>query len=127
MLPSNWDKDEEYIFNNSYYSNNSDNDDDNDDKNLDRFKEINDAEIEELHEHNNNNDDAVESLAKLQGYKALKLLGKNKTQLLPSNWDEDEEFIFDDSYNSDDDDNACLLYTSPSPRDGLLSRMPSSA
>ena len=26
-----------------------------------------------------------------------------------------------------DDDYACLLYTSPSPRDGLLSRMPSSA
>ena len=26
-----------------------------------------------------------------------------------------------------DDDNDCLLYTSPSPRDGLLSRMPSSA
>ena len=25
------------------------------------------------------------------------------------------------------DDNDCLLYTSPSPRDGLLSRMPSSA
>ena len=25
------------------------------------------------------------------------------------------------------DYNACLLYTSPSPRDGLLSRMPSSA
>ena len=25
------------------------------------------------------------------------------------------------------DANACLLYTSPSPRDGLLSRMPSSA
>ena len=24
-------------------------------------------------------------------------------------------------------DNNCLLYTSPSPRDGLLSRMPSSA
>ena len=24
-------------------------------------------------------------------------------------------------------DNGCLLYTSPSPRDGLLSRMPSSA
>ena len=24
-------------------------------------------------------------------------------------------------------DNPCLLYTSPSPRDGLLSRMPSSA
>ena len=26
-----------------------------------------------------------------------------------------------------DTNNACLLYTSPSPRDGLLSRMPSSA
>ena len=26
-----------------------------------------------------------------------------------------------------DPDNSCLLYTSPSPRDGLLSRMPSSA
>ena len=26
-----------------------------------------------------------------------------------------------------DKDKACLLYTSPSPRDGLLSRMPSSA
>ena len=27
----------------------------------------------------------------------------------------------------DETDRACLLYTSPSPRDGLLSRMPSSA
>ena len=27
----------------------------------------------------------------------------------------------------DDEDRDCLLYTSPSPRDGLLSRMPSSA
>ena len=27
----------------------------------------------------------------------------------------------------DGNDNNCLLYTSPSPRDGLLSRMPSSA
>ena len=26
-----------------------------------------------------------------------------------------------------DEDYSCLLYTSPSPRDGLLSRMPSSA
>ena len=29
--------------------------------------------------------------------------------------------------NSWDQPNICLLYTSPSPRDGLLSRMPSSA
>ena len=27
----------------------------------------------------------------------------------------------------DNEDDICLLYTSPSPRDGLLSRMPSSA
>ena len=33
------------------------------------------------------------------------------------------------NYQSLDDliDSTCLLYTSPSPRDGLLSRMPSSA
>ena len=29
--------------------------------------------------------------------------------------------------DTDNDGKACLLYTSPSPRDGLLSRMPSSA
>ena len=29
--------------------------------------------------------------------------------------------------SDDPDDQCCLLYTSPSPRDGLLSRMPSSA
>ena len=33
-------------------------------------------------------------------------------------------FSFSQSYTQAD---ACLLYTSPSPRDGLLSRMPSSA
>ena len=31
------------------------------------------------------------------------------------------------SYNLELLDKSCLLYTSPSPRDGLLSRMPSSA
>ena len=30
-------------------------------------------------------------------------------------------------YYDGDEFNGCLLYTSPSPRDGLLSRMPSSA
>ena len=29
--------------------------------------------------------------------------------------------------NEDRENEGCLLYTSPSPRDGLLSRMPSSA
>ena len=33
----------------------------------------------------------------------------------------------DQSFLDDDQIEACLLYTSPSPRDGLLSRMPSSA
>ena len=32
-----------------------------------------------------------------------------------------------DIKNEENDSYSCLLYTSPSPRDGLLSRMPSSA
>ena len=32
-----------------------------------------------------------------------------------------------EAFREVDDKNPCLLYTSPSPRDGLLSRMPSSA
>ena len=57
MLRSDWDKDEEYIFDDSYDSDNN-SDDDDADNNLDRFKEIDDAEIEELHKHNDNNNDA---------------------------------------------------------------------
>ena len=34
---------------------------------------------------------------------------------------------FESCYYEDGQNNNCLLYTSPSPRDGLLSRMPSSA
>ena len=34
---------------------------------------------------------------------------------------------YDKGFLKEDDIDACLLYTSPSPRDGLLSRMPSSA
>ena len=33
----------------------------------------------------------------------------------------------DNPKSKDGDDISCLLYTSPSPRDGLLARMPSSA
>ena len=47
---------------------------------------------------------------------------------------EDGEFLIKNLYLSFDpaqrgwmEDRNCLLYTSPSPRDGLLSRMPSSA
>ena len=35
--------------------------------------------------------------------------------------------VNDPAYHRIDPDDICLLYTSPSPRDGLLSRMPSSA
>ena len=35
--------------------------------------------------------------------------------------------VINDPKKISNDDISCLLYTSPSPRDGLLSRMPSSA
>ena len=38
-----------------------------------------------------------------------------------------EGYDLDDLDDLDDLEDICLLYTSPSPRDGLLSRMPSSA
>ena len=38
-----------------------------------------------------------------------------------------ENSYFADVFNNIATNNTCLLYTSPSPRDGLLSRMPSSA
>ena len=54
----------------------------------------------------------INSLTELQGYTLLKLLGKNKTQLLQGIWDKDEEYIFDDGYksnnsynNEEEDDN----------------------
>ena len=40
---------------------------------------------------------------------------------------EKETVDFQDNYDGKDQEPTCLLYTSPSPRDGLLSRMPSSA
>ena len=42
--------------------------------------------------------------------------------------DSSDDDFDDDLFDEDEDDyEDCLLYTSPSPRDGLLSRMPSSA
>jgi len=46
---------------------------------------------------------AVESLAESQGYETLKLTGKNKTRLLPSDWDEDNEYIYNEDYDQEDD------------------------
>ena len=42
-----------------------------------------------------------------------------KSEQLPT--DQEQYMLIEDLYKT------CLLYTSPSPRDGLLSRMPSSA
>ena len=43
------------------------------------------------------------------------------------NWLEDVHMGYEEGRPAVFCRNACLLYTSPSPRDGLLSRMPSSA
>ena len=42
-------------------------------------------------------------------------------------WDRDEYLLKETSDALSSKGTVCLLYTSPSPRDGLLSRMPSSA
>ena len=53
------------------------------------------------------------TLFKKQGIKELKLERQEESQLATG--------------LNNNSDKSCLLYTSPSPRDGLLSRMPSSA
>ena len=55
----------------------------------------------------------------------IKLTESNINQL--SDWNKNNNSKLRDIYINFDDSDACLLYTSPSPRDGLLSRMPSSA
>ena len=67
----------------------------------------------------NNKSSLNNSLARSK-QKIQKVLSKEmKTKYVPS-----ITFELDNSF---DDIDSCLLYTSPSPRDGLLSRMPSSA
>ena len=56
-------------------------------------------------------------VSKLEGYSRTQI----KTLILNGNVSLNGKEIKDPSYIT------CLLYTSPSPRDGLLSRMPSSA
>ena len=51
----------------------------------------------------------------------ITLLGNQKTQY-PSDYAPEMLETFENKHQGN-----CLLYTSPSPRDGLLSRMPSSA
>ena len=59
--------------------------------------------------------------------KELTKLGKKKnvTAVITSKFNLYIDGVKLDKYK--DQASACLLYTSPSPRDGLLSRMPSSA
>ena len=64
-------------------------------------------------------------------YSALSVLKKKhkdevaKQYLHDKNWI--QPYYIDRYYSIIDEYHSCLLYTSPSPRDGLLSRMPSSA
>ena len=54
----------------------------------------------------------------------MKLVDRNVREVTKAEWDWAEIVIISGMIVQKDD---CLLYTSPSPRDGLLSRMPSSA
>src|SRR5680860_437085 len=65
----------------------------------------------------------------LKGLKSLNSLKYNNALKLTAAYTADREVLFDfiTSKNFLQNRIACLLYTSPSPRDGLLSRMPSSA
>ena len=51
----------------------------------------------------------------------------NLWKLIPSKFTPISQSVYKKINHSDYDLIICLLYTSPSPRDGLLSRMPSSA
>ena len=53
--------------------------------------------------------------------KTINIKNKNKYYEVNAQW------LYEHSTNNEIRDNYCLLYTSPSPRDRLLSRMPSSA
>ena len=54
-----------------------------------------------------------------------------KTAAAPSTMPSDRHFrnawVFDSAQSAITEDITCLLYTSPSPRDSMTSRMPSSA
>ena len=61
-----------------------------------------------------------------QFLKTIKRTGLGKSLFYEMRYDENGKAIKDFILNKEPYNN-CLLYTSPSPRDGLLSRMPSSA
>ena len=59
------------------------------------------------------------------------VLGQLQTEMPKASYDtwvrDTQVLSYEDGLLTIGVDNACLLYTSPSPRDGLLPRMPSSA
>ena len=64
----------------------------------------------------------------MQGHTLLnaRFLDNDRTTIL-AEWQDDADKTLVRNQYMEAKDNNCLLYTSPSPRDGLLSRMPSSA
>ena len=63
--------------------------------------------------------------ARIENIKSYLLKYKPDIVMMQEIKTEDVNFPYDDFSSMDYE--SCLLYTSPSPRDGLLSRMPSSA
>ena len=68
------------------------------------------------------------TLGDMEGFDVIQTIRRNGVTtpvIIISGRNEDYDFMYGLSLGADD--YVCLLYTSPSPRDGLLSRMPSSA
>ena len=84
---------------------------------------------------NKNEFESVISELKQWGNVSSSVLYFEKKVCLMNNWpyaeiwspDNDQKFMIWSGHWSNNEEYFCLLYTSPSPRDGLLSRMPSSA
>ena len=64
----------------------------------------------------------VNQLILNSNYSKIKIFVRSKIELINPKIE-----IIDTNFNDLEKYRNCLLYTSPSPRDGLLSRMPSSA
>ena len=86
------------------------------------------------------NEKSLDNWKKLDGSKALWSVAKDTFTIKPGTGDiiTNQEFAdvqlhiewrtpIEENVMGQNRGNSCLLYTSPSPRDGLLSRMPSSA
>ena len=70
---------------------------------------------------------ATETFYNVTGIHNVAAAGNNNQRLGIGSSDVDRLNYMTDAFYGTTDPRSCLLYTSPSPRDGLLSRMPSSA